>query len=244
MIDRFEAKFVRGAAEECWLWRAGRAHQDRGNGIISDPNGRVRTAHAVAYELYVGPVPRGHQVYHRCDEVLCVNPAHLFTAPAHATEAQRYAIAGLPMPTERACRVCGQTKPLDDFPQHQGGRRRECDACHRQKRSIRFQKNKHKYAPARLAWYMSNLERNDFRHAERRARKSGATEFMSFEEWLALRATTDCHWCGITLHPGFRQIDHIRPLCFGGQHDATNVVMACANCNMRREWERKAIRRA
>lgn len=63
---------------------------------------------------------------------------------------------------------------------------------------------------------------------------------MTIEEWQEVRAATSCHWCALPLHPSFTNIDHIRPLAFGGQHTKENVVMACANCNMRREWERKS----
>ena len=59
----------------CWLW-TGAATTDLYGNIRMD--GAARYTHRVSYELFVGDIPEGMHVLHRCDVPLCCNPAHLF----------------------------------------------------------------------------------------------------------------------------------------------------------------------
>jgi hypothetical protein len=76
LLERFEAKVQR--TDGCWLWTA--KLNNRGYGLFNI-NKKMVAAHRVSYELYVGPIPEGHDIDHvksrGCTARHCVNPDHL-----------------------------------------------------------------------------------------------------------------------------------------------------------------------
>lgn len=77
--ERFEAK-VGQRGEGCWEWTGSRsAATGYGMFALRHPDGtwKPTTAHRVAHDLYIGPVPSGLVVDHLCRNRGCVNPAHL-----------------------------------------------------------------------------------------------------------------------------------------------------------------------
>ena len=73
-LDERIMKHVIQDSAGCWLWTG---HvTPKGYGGIG-VEGRMRLAHSVAYEVWVGPVPPGLQLDHLCRVRHCCNPEHL-----------------------------------------------------------------------------------------------------------------------------------------------------------------------
>ena len=72
---------------DCWVFTGTKSH---GYGLIwvgrTGTHGTaeyyrqhgLKPAHRAAYELWVGPIPEGMVICHRCDNPPCCNPDHLF----------------------------------------------------------------------------------------------------------------------------------------------------------------------
>lgn len=60
----------------CWIWLG--AWNSRRYGRIASGGRNPRIASRLFYEHFVGPIPTGHFVCHKCDTPPCVNPDHLF----------------------------------------------------------------------------------------------------------------------------------------------------------------------
>ena len=61
--------------DECWIWTGG----NDGNGYGRTHSDGVEVyCHRLAYEKFIGPIPAGMHVLHKCDNPSCSNPSHLF----------------------------------------------------------------------------------------------------------------------------------------------------------------------
>lgn len=77
-LDRAKLHFMEKIAPDpnsgCWLWTAHVSEQGYARMMVDR---RAKSAHRFSYEQFVGPIPSGLTIDHRCRVRCCVNPNHL-----------------------------------------------------------------------------------------------------------------------------------------------------------------------
>ena len=99
-LESFSAKDASG----CIIWQGSTS---AGYGAVR-VNGKTRKTHRLSYEEYVGAIPAGMCVCHKCDTPLCINPDHLFIG-THDDNMKDMVAKG------RSSKLSGSKHPLSKF---------------------------------------------------------------------------------------------------------------------------------
>lgn len=106
----------------CWLWTG--ADNGAGYGTLTFGHSKRAYAHRVSYEHFVGPIPDGLQLDHKCRVPCCVNPDHLEPV-SNAENTRRGALSALRPPRETCKR--GHKLALTAYVDSQG--HTQCREC-------------------------------------------------------------------------------------------------------------------
>lgn len=147
--ERFMRKFVCNLDSGCWPYIG---HLTRGGyGLFSVASGTARIAHRLAYELFIGPIPEGHDLHHNCENRRCVNPDHLqpLLRAKHLSITERWAgnkshcLRGHELTPENTSKYAREKRGV-----------RQCAICQRMKARDWYARNREKALAKQREYYL------------------------------------------------------------------------------------------
>lgn len=88
--DRLLARVGAPDSNGCWPWLGGTRPNGYGTFAVKrDGNWSQTTAHRIAYQSFIGPIPEGFEVDHVCRNRACCNPEHLEAVPLQVNRKRR-----------------------------------------------------------------------------------------------------------------------------------------------------------
>ena len=74
LLSKIESRFIPEPNSGCWIWIGNVKKNGYGSLTVKNQN---FYAHRLAYEIFVGPIPKDKVLDHKCRVKCCCNPQHL-----------------------------------------------------------------------------------------------------------------------------------------------------------------------
>lgn len=132
VIDRLMARVVK-TESGCWIWTGSTSHKGYGKIGIKKPTPKTLATHVVTYTHYVGPVPKGLELDHKCKTPLCCNPDHLEPV-THKENVNRGSSPGAVIGRTGYCRRGHEMSEDNWYYLPDGSGRRQCRTCRNESR--------------------------------------------------------------------------------------------------------------
>jgi 5-methylcytosine-specific restriction endonuclease McrA len=106
----------------------------------------------------------------------------------------------------------------------------------RSQREKKYKASRDAYIEKARIWSIENKDKRSAisksYKARRRQQEIGGDSTAQIGEWENSAAKV-CYWCGIECAKNYHA-DHYQPLAKGGKHEVSNLVIACAGCNLKK----------
>lgn len=127
LAERIERLAMPEPNSGCWLWTGSLGTAGYGSIRVS---GKTRSAHRVSYEAFLGSIPAGLHIDHKCKVRCCVNPSHLepvtvrennrrsprtFVLATHCKHGHPFSGENLQIGRQRRCRECNRRIGLASY---------------------------------------------------------------------------------------------------------------------------------
>lgn len=175
--DKFSALAVPGGKDECWNWRNvtgyGYLLWDRKNYLV----------HRVAYEFFVGSIPRGLVIDHLCENRSCYNPNHLEPKSRYANAKRGYKPShpgSISLLDAGVCRS-GKHSITSEADLYITDYSKTCLLCRREKSALQWSKDKVKISAQKKVKYYKDLETS-----RKKSRKQSMDWYLKNKEKINL----------------------------------------------------------
>lgn len=118
-------KMVRDPQTDCWIWQKAVDTFAKRYGITSWKSKSI-AAHRLSYMIFVGPIPEGYQVHHKCKVPKCINPDHL-----EAMDAKTHKEVEADSRHKDVC-INGHVQNAETIGYYKGTSKRRCKVCMRE----------------------------------------------------------------------------------------------------------------